>query len=70
MRGRDTEERSVQSEYGGLVLGADGALGIFRVQDPGGAALSVHVHRFHLKQQGGRLVNTLCEILIPCQAII
>lgn len=53
MRGRDVEERSVQSEYGGLVLGADGALGIFGVQDPGRAALtvSVHIHRFHLKQQ-------------------
>lgn len=45
------EERIVQSEYGGLVLGADGAFGIFGVQDPGGAALSVsvHIHRFHLK---------------------
>ncbi len=45
---------AVQSEYGGLVLGADGALGIFGVQDPGGAALSIHVHRLHLKHQGGR----------------
>lgn len=72
MRGRDVEERNVQSEYGGLVLGADGALGIFGVHDPGRTALtvSVHIQRFHLKEQGGRHVKSFEELSVPPQAII
>lgn len=65
------EERNVQSEYGGLVLGADGALGIFGVHDPGRTALtvSVHIQHFHLKEQGGRHVKSFEELSVPLQAI-
>lgn len=45
MRGSEgAAVRNPASEYGGLVLGADGApVGVPLVQEPGGAAQGVHV---------------------------
>lgn len=52
-RGRGRREKDVpHSEYGGLVLGADGALGVLGVHQPRGAALRLRVglqiHWVHL----------------------
>ena len=60
-RGGGREKEVPHSEYGGLVLGADGAFGVLGVHQPRGAALGLGVglqlHRVHLGGGGDHNIS-------------